>query len=63
VDRLENAMKETAADRDLGKLERDGAGVTDYPCTDLISWVCRLVSDQSAISLGKSAPFRNTPRL
>jgi hypothetical protein len=27
-------MKETAADRDLGKLEGDGAGVTNYPRTD-----------------------------
>jgi hypothetical protein len=27
-------MKEAAADRDRGKLERDGAGVTDYPCTN-----------------------------
>jgi len=34
MDRVENAMKEAAADRDRGKLERDGAGVTDYPYTN-----------------------------
>jgi len=61
MDRLENAMKETAADRYLGKLESDGAGMTDYANTDLISRVCRLVGDQSAISSGKSGPSGRHP--
>ena len=43
MDRFENAMKETAADRDPGKLERYGAGVTEYPCTDFDQPVFRLV--------------------
>ena len=30
----DDAVEQIAADRDLGKLERNGTGVADDPCTD-----------------------------
>jgi hypothetical protein len=47
------AVEQITVDRDLGELERDGAGMADNACADF---------DQSAISSGRSVPCRKTPR-
>jgi hypothetical protein len=56
-------VEETARDRDLGELEGDCAGAPHVRAPILISRVCRLVSDQDATSLGRSAACKNMPRL